>query len=288
MIQWPDEIVAAIARRRSVIFIGSGVSRNSTNEQGERPATWELFLRGAATYIGNPANIVKLIDQEDYLTACELIKKKLGGHKFQNLVQTEYQQKAYKPANIHKHVYDLDSSIVASPNFDTIYDTYATTTSNGSVVIKDHTSSDLINYIGGGDYRLVLKTHGSANAPGHLIFTRKEYAKARTEHRLFYELLKSLVLTHRFLFLGCGVNDPDIRILFEDVQFAYSEMPHHYMTLPTNEVDDDVIDVVRDSMKLEFLKYSPDNGHEELTNSLGALVTEVESYRDKISLNRKW
>jgi len=188
----------------------------------------------------------------------------------------------------HKHIYDLDSSIVASPNFDTIYDTYATTTSNGSIVIKDHTSADLINYIGGGDYRLLLKTHGSANAPGHLIFTRKEYAKARTEHRLFYELLKSLVLTHRFLFLGCGVNDPDIRILFEDVQFAYSEMPYHYMTIPDSEVDEDVIDVVRDSMKLDFLKYSPDNGHKELSLSLGALVSDVEAYRDKLSVDRKW
>lgn len=288
MIAWQNEIVQAIGRRRSVIMIGSGVSRNSQNEKGKRPATWEDFLREASTQIGKPEIVEKLIAQRDFLTACEIIKKQMTRDRFVTLVQTEYQQAGYQKAKIHEHIYNLDSAIVASPNFDNIYDTYALGISNGSLVIKDHTSTDVASYLGGGDVRLLLKTHGTANNPADVIFTRKDYAAARIKYVLFYEILKSLVLTHTFLFIGCGIDDPDIRALFEDVQFAHDRMPYHFMTLPTDDVAPEVMEVASESMKLKFLAYSRDNGHAELTESLGELVGRVDAYREQKAADQKW
>ncbi|MBJ6911511.1 SIR2 family protein, partial [Vibrio cholerae] len=140
------------------------------------------------------------ISKSDYLTACEIIKDKLGKDAFIDKVQSEYHQAGYKPAQIHEHIYMMDSNIVLSPNFDQIYDTYARTASCGSVIVKDHTSKEIANYLLGGEHRLILKTHGSADSPENLIFTRKDYAEARTKYVLFYEILKSLALTHTFLF----------------------------------------------------------------------------------------
>jgi hypothetical protein len=105
---------------------------------------------------------------------------------------------------------------------------------------------------------------------------------------LFYEILKSLVLTHTFLFIGCGIDDPDIRELFEDVQFAHQRMPHHFMTIPAGEVNEDVMAIATEAMKVRFLQYSPDNGHEELTQSLGELVKLVDAFRDSRVVDRKW
>jgi hypothetical protein len=288
MITWDAEVVQAIARRRSVLMVGSGVSRNSVNKDGKRPPTWEGFLKEASKSVGSPAHIDALIAQRDFLTACELLKRKIKSDGFVSLVQREYQQAGYQAAPIHKHIYELDSAIVASPNFDHIYDTYAASASNGTVVVKDHTSSDIVSYLGGGEIRLLLKTHGSANNPNKLIFTRKDYAEARTKHVLFYEILKSLVLTHTFLFLGCGIDDPDIRALFEDVQFAHERMPVHYMTIPLGEVNDEILNVAAETMKIKFLSYSPDKGHEELTESLAELVKLVDTARDGLSGDRKW
>lgn len=288
MIQWNEEIISAIARRRSVIMIGSGVSRNSTNQVGRRPATWVNFLNSASQRIANPEAVVNLILQKDYLTACEIIKRKIGDDEFIKLVQQEFQRPGYEAAAIHKHIYDLDSSIVASPNFDLIYDTYATNASHGTLIKKDHTSNDLLSYVSGGDTRLLLKTHGTADAAHQLIFTRKDYAEARTKYRLFYDLLKSLILTHTFIFIGCGIDDPDIKILFEDVQYAYGVMPFHYMTLPIGEVDTDILNVASTSMKLRFLEYSPQDGHEELTSSIGELVTLVEERREQLAREQTW
>lgn len=288
MIAWSDELVSAVARRRSVIMIGSGVSRNSTNAEGRRPATWVDFLKSASEKTGSPQVVTDLIDQRDYLTACELIKKKLGDDEFVNLVQAEYQRPGYRPAPIHEHIYNLDSSIVATPNFDLIYDTYAYNASHGTITKKDHTSSDVLFSISGGDSRLLLKTHGSADTPGSLIFTRRDYAEARTKYQVFYSLLKSLVLTHTFIFIGCGIDDPDIRSLFEDVQYVYGRMPFHFMTLPEGGVHADILSSASESMKLKFLTYSPANGHAELTESLGELVQLVEDARRTLAMEQSW
>jgi hypothetical protein len=285
---WDDDLVNAIARRRAVVFIGAGVSRNSTNSAGKRPATWEQFLRDAANSIGNPTNVITLLEKKDFLTACEVLQKRIGVTKFRQRVQHEYQQAAYAPAKIHELIYRLDSSIVASPNFDSIYDTYAQGISNGSIVVKDHTSTDILNYVGGGDFRLLLKTHGTANAPGDVVFTRSEYAEARIKHRVFYQILTSLVLTHRFLFLGCGLDDPDIRMIFEDVRFAHTHMPAHCMTIPNNEIDEDLAAVISASMKIDFLQYDPADNHAELTSSLEALVDLVDTKRADLATSQKW
>lgn len=289
MIEWDKDLVAAIARRRCVIVIGAGVSRNSQNAQGKRPSTWEEFLRNCAQDVRGENCIEDLLQRKDYLTACEVIKNKLTNDVFINKVQREYQLAAYKPADIHKHIYNLDVSIVASPNFDSIYDNYASAVSSGSVLIKDHTSQDTAFYLLGGENRLILKTHGSANTPQQLIFTRQDYAEARTKYVLFYEILKSLILTHTFLFLGCGTDDPDIRMLFEDVQFAHGRTPFHFMTVPAGEVHSDVLSIASRSMRINFIEYSPADGHVELTNSLLELTQRVDDYRaTELKETLKW
>ncbi|WP_225561593.1 SIR2 family protein [Rhodanobacter sp. DHB23] len=245
-------------------------------------------MRGCADKLADSVAINGSIDERDFLTACELIKRAMGVHDFVQVVQQEFQQPAYKHAKIHEYIYGLDVSVVASPNFDNIYETYASAVSAGSVVIKDHTSNDIGSYLLGGESRLIIKTHGSANNPQDVIFTRMDYAQARTKFMLFYEILKSLVMTHTFLFIGCGVDDPDIRMLFEDVQFAYGRMPFHYMTLPRGTAHADVLRVISELMHVQFLEYSSDDGHLELTGSLGELVERVEELRSEISLNRRW
>ncbi|ELI5395235.1 SIR2 family protein [Vibrio alginolyticus] len=279
MIDWPEELIDVLARRRCVIVIGAGVSKNSTNRHGKRPATWEEFLKNCAEGIPDRGCIDELLEKQDYLTSCEVIKNKLTNDVFINKVQAEYQSAGYIPAEIHKAVYLLDSPIVLSPNFDQIYDTYALAESSGTVVIKDHTSQDTANYLLGGEIRLILKTHGSANNPQNLIFTRADYAEARTKYVLFYEILKSLALTHTFFFIGCGTDDPDIRMLFEDIQFAHGRLPFHYMTLPDGEVHNDVMDITNKTMRIKFVNYSPSDYHVELTESLQELVQKVEDLR---------
>ena len=37
MIDWPEHLIEAIARRKSVLFLGSGISANACNDEGKHP-----------------------------------------------------------------------------------------------------------------------------------------------------------------------------------------------------------------------------------------------------------
>ncbi|RRD57656.1 SIR2 family protein [Comamonadaceae bacterium OH2545_COT-014] len=212
----------------------------------------------------------------------------MGSDKFLEMVQKEFQLKGYKPALIHEHLYNLDCSITISPNFDNIYDDYCRCASSGSFVIKDHTSADIISYLNKSDVRLLIRNHGSANDPDKIIFTAEDYSKARTKYSLFYDVVRSLALTHTFLFIGCGVEDPDLRMLFEDIKFAYGRTPLHYMTTPRGETAPEVLQELGSFMQLRYMEYSPDKSHEELTQSLGELVTLVDEEREQLADRRGW
>lgn len=288
MITWDGDLVTAIAKRRCVIVIGSGVSKNSKNKDSRRPKSWLEFLEHFCTVLHEPPVIKKLIEQRDFLTACQLIKRIMGEENFNKAVKEEFVTPGYLAADIHKHIYNLDSSVVVSPNFDVIYETYATSVSQGTITVKNHYDPDIAEYISGGSERLILKSHGSASNPNNLIFTRNDYAAARTKYQLFYEILKSLALTHKFIFFGCGIDDPDIRLLFEDIQFAHGKIPFHYMSLPDGEVDTQIMEVASESMRLRFLTYSIADGHKELTDSLAELVQLVETRREELAASRTW
>lgn len=287
MVKWPKEVVSDIARRRSVVFLGSGISLNSVNAAGRRPKTWLSFLESILEDINPKAHIKKLLKDSDYLTACEVIKRKLGKEEFTRVVKEEFLIPAYKPAEIHQNIFALDSRIVATPNFDKIYETYANSEANGSIVVKQHYDADVISSIRGSE-RLILKVHGTIDSPKNLIFTRAEYAEARTRYSTFYEVLEALALTHTFVFLGCGVNDPDIKLLLEDTLFKHSSSRRHVMLLPAKALHGSVVEVIQDTMNLNIIQYSEKDSHKELLDSIVQLVQLVEAEREELKINMNW
>lgn len=288
MINWPDDLIQNIARRKSVIYIGSGVSMNSANGTGRRPKTWYALLSEMLQQVENPKqHITKLLKENDYLTACEIIKNKLGKERFVSFLRNEYLTPRYEPADIHKHIFSLDSRIVISPNFDKIYDSYVNSQTHGSTQIKHHYDDDVQSAIKE-DGRVIIKAHGTIDTPEKLIFTRKEYAEARSKYNSFYEILQALAITHNFIFIGCGVNDPDIRLLLEDTFFKHGSYKSHYFILPSGVIHKDQASIVENTMNAKIINYSKNNNHQELTQSINDLSTKVNSYRDRLRADGNW
>jgi hypothetical protein len=119
-----------------------------------------------------------------------------------------------------------------------------------------------------------------------MIFTLDDYARARVEHSFFYEVMTALLHTHTFLCIGCGLSDPDMKIIFEDYKYKYRESPH-YITLPT-PVRPAEISLIQKTRGLNVISYSPKNAHAELTEGLAALVKLVGDERDEIALVQSW
>lgn len=288
MIKWPTDLISDMARRRAVVFLGSGISMHSANAAGQRPKSWEEFLTNAQGQLTGSKNIVKkIIKRFDYLTACEIIKAELGSDAFSTLLITEYLNPGFLHATIHEEIFRLDSRIVATPNFDKIYETYANHAAHSSIRVKCHYDTDVAEAIRRSD-RLILKIHGTIDSPTKMIFTRNEYAEARSKYSAFYRILEALAITHTFLFVGCGVNDPDLRLLLEDHFFRHVSTRPHIMVLPSKEISTQEEVVLKKSMNLQVLTYDKSSGHIKLIEAIKQLADLVEVERRVLATSSNW
>jgi len=121
-----------------------------------------------------------------------------------------------------------------------------------------------------------------------MIFTRNEYAEARSKYSAFYRILEALALTHTFLFLGCGINDPDLRLLLEDHLFRHTETRPHIIVLPKKEITSQEEVVLEKSMNLKVLTYDKSSGHQKLVDSIKMLADSVEIERQVLTNNANW
>ena len=283
MIEWPDDLIKVLANRRNVIFLGSGISINSTNDKGERPPSWGGFLDEALSilkdYNKEYYEVAKACeDRKDMLMECEIIREGLGQKRYEDILKRKFLNPRYNAAQIHKDIFDLDSRIVITPNFDKIYEVYANTESQGTVITKTYKDTDIIDCIRK-DEPLIIKMHGTIDSPNSMIFTRRDYSKAWNENRMFYKIIESLLLSHTFLFLGAGLNDPDVRLLLESIAISYTPSRTHYFVLPKDSVSEIELHILSDLLNLEFITYDANDNHKELLESVSDLNEQVDKYR---------
>jgi hypothetical protein len=284
-LSWPAGLVQAIARRRAVILIGSGVSANAKTDDGVHPPTWGDFLKNIYKSLGRRLpHIAGSIARYNYLEACDYLKSEYNAN-WPDVIRDNFVTPQYRPCEIHKAIFDLDCRIVASLNFDKIYETYAITASENTIIIKNYYDDDVRQTVAGVD-RYILKPHGTVDSISRMIFTLDDYARARTEHASFYEMMTALLHTHTFLCVGCGLSDPDMKLIFEDYRYKYSESPH-YITLPSPVSPAEML-LIQKTRGLNVLKYSPKDQHKELTESLTELGKNVAAKRDEISASQNW
>jgi SIR2-like domain len=289
VIDWPQQLVKDLARRRAILFLGSGVSKNATSTVGapRHPPTWDEFLRVAFDKCANPKrHIQALLKERDYLTACEILKHKLD-EQWTALVHEQFVEPGFAPAEIHRDIFKLDSRIVLTQNVDKIYDTFALGESSGTVYVKEYSKTDIALVVRG-DKRCVLKAHGTVDTPDEMIFTREEYSRARVDHSAFYDVLDALTVTHTILFLGCGLSDPDVQIMLETHAYSFPGSRPHYMVAPSGSLHADVQDSLKRNLNIRFLFYKPNDNHKDLRDSLRELVGLVETQRGELVATRDW
>lgn len=290
MIAWPKQLVEAVARRRVVVYLGAGASAGSlsTVDNSSRPPDWETFLRSCLDSVSGQVKdeSEKLIDSGDFLTACGLLQGALEDD-WPSMLHEAFVAPKYGVSRAHESIFRLDARLVVTPNFDKIYDVYAQQESGQTVRVSHYYDPDTPEIMRG-DYRGVLKVHGTVDQPSTAIFTRREYAKLRYKHASFQALLDALLLTHTFLFVGTSLRDPDLLLFLENHATAHPSAPPHFMTCPEGEVHGIRDAAVRRDFNVRLLRYSGASGHVELSDSLEQLVDLVQAARDDLADRQGW
>lgn len=288
MITWPEEVISSIARRRSVIFMGAGCSMTSVNAAGLSPPSWKDFLiAGIAICTGSKTELNRLLKNGDYLSCCQIIKYRLD-HDWVPFVERSFLTPQFRPNELHSAIFSLDSSVVLTPNFDKIFDGYASTQNQNLLKIKKYYDEDIPRALRGtGHQRLILKIHGCIDTPDKLIFTREDYADIRNEHANFYRAIDSLIFTHTFIFIGCGMNDPDLSLILEQYARSFGAAPPHFVTLG-GVITPEYKRLLSSNYNLKALQYNSANSHQELLESVKQLAILVDAERSNLSTSTLW
>lgn len=278
---WPNSLIAEIAQRRCIVFLGAGASAGCRSETGNVPPDWKTFLEGLISLIPvthsfaeQKQMITDLIAKDKYLEAAEVIHALVPVADYNNFIRNQLDQPRFQPSAIHEIVLELDPKIVVTTNYDRIYDNYCTNGAsrdgyNVSRYYEDHLVSDLRSPI-----RTIIKAHGCVSNPAKIVLTKSQYFRAKKDYPNFFRILDALFLTNTLLFIGYSLNDPDIQLVLENATITAPTGNPHYFVVPngTHEV---IKNADKLSYNLDFIEFSPDDDYKELIEGLSDLKFKV-------------
>lgn len=288
MINWPQDLVRDIARRRCVIVVGSGVSAQAVAPNGTRPPTWRNFLTTCNGQLpkGPLEHISHAINDGDLLHACEWLQGKYS-HNWAGKLRAAFSAPRFAATEVHRTIGRLDTRIVFSLNFENILDVALQDVHGGTCVTKRYYDEGVSEFLRGTD-RYLVKVHGSLDEIDKIIFTQRQYAEARVKSAAFYNAFDSAIMTHTFLFLGAGTSDPDINLILENQNFTYVRSHPHYF-LATTGMHDDLKNSLRMNRNLEVIEYDPlDDRYSGFGPALNELLQQVEDERQNLADSLEW
>lgn len=289
MIDWPPTLVNDLARRKSVVVIGSGVSKQAKSSSGATAPLWKEFLNSAVSNCpaGKTTNhIVGAIEKNDLLHACEWLKDAFE-EDWPNQLRKYFSEPIFFPSEIHEQIMLLDSRVIFSLNFDKIMEQALSAHDKSVSHIKNYYDSDVSEFLRG-DKRYLVKIHGSIDSPDKIIFTQRDYSEARVKHNSFYSAFDAALLTNTFLFIGCGYSDPDTNLLLENHAFGFPTANPHYF-LSANGLDGNLISSLRRNRNLKVLEYDKiDDVHTGLVEEIKILNEMVDAERQVLMQTNNW
>ena len=276
---WPQPLVDDLCERRAIVVLGAGVSKHAVSSVGDQrnPPLWKEFLETAVErYRISGRHIKKAIKEGDYLNACEWIKAEID-EGWIPFLKDEFVSPSYQPSSIHDKIFRLDQRVTFSLNFDSIYETFVLHQTSGRTLVKQYHDEDVYKFLRDRD-DYIVKIHGSIGSPDFLIFSESDYARARARYAVFYEVLDASILSHTFMFIGCGLRDPNITLLLESQNFRFPQAQPHYL-LTGSKINSDLENSLRRNRNLKCIKYDPAGNHTKLGDLLDGLLKEVEAKR---------
>jgi hypothetical protein len=111
-----------------------------------------------------------------------------------------------------------------------------------------------------------------------MVLTRSDFFKAKQSAPHFYSVLDALFLTHTILFVGYGLNDPDIQLTLENANISAPSSHRHYFVCESGE-HEALKSAKETTFNLHILEFERGN-FAELETSLNELADRVIEYRE--------
>lgn len=231
----PSVLENAAQEKKLVIFAGAGVSKNCRNSKGEKMLGWrELLEKLGDLDIYSPKvrqTVSKLVDAGRLLDAAECLKyhaDHLGDMsefetRFKELIEGG-DRSHFRKSEWHEEILKINPSIIITTNYDKIFERDP----NFYYEVQQYDSKRLGDRVRA-NASLFIKLHGTSDNPGEMILARRDYSKLQRRGVHTLNVVKALMMTHTFLFVGYSLGDPDLQIMLQDLFSHQSISSPHFM-----------------------------------------------------------
>lgn len=287
---WPQRLIDTAARKSLVLFVGSGVSASCRNSQNQAPPTWEKLLTHLADAIhltevdsGQRATFDRLIKSRQLLDAAELLKYSANQHSLTSDLIRALKEAVqgpssdpFLPSDWHKSIGDINPSVIITTNYDKILDS----THGFTYAISSYANEDVDSQIRSNE-PIIVKLHGSIDEPSKIILTRSDYARLHRDGSTALDVVRALMWTRTFLFVGYSLSDPDLQALLQDVfaaRWSQNVSPHYILI--SKETSDHAQEMFRHCYGVSPITYDDRSGDYGLKafQEFGERVSEIPPY----------
>lgn len=278
---WPQALIAELAARRCIVFLGAGASAGCHPQIGNVTVpTWNALLASLRDLAAAAVDVVlvnRLLQQEKYLDAAEIILAEVPSGDFSAFIRNTFDAPHFQPSEVHKAILQIDPKVVITTNFDEIYDLYcrlgdAAAGYNICRYYDSHLVADLRSPV-----RLIVKAHGCISDTARIILTRSNFLRQRQDYANFFHVLNGLFLTHTLFFVGYSLSDPDIQLVLENATIAAASVHPHYAAIPSN-MPPALKAAAQTAYNLYFIEFAAGN-YAELEAGLRELAEDVMQFR---------
>jgi hypothetical protein len=282
--EFNPDLLDDFVRRKVAIFLGAGVSAGVLTRSGKPVRAWSDFLMDKAKATSKDdliKEVNELLEREDYLFACELLKEYYSDQ-WEPILKEEY-EKIGDITPLQEIILKLNQRIIVTTNFDLFieshWDAVYTKATHHLQVMNGITADCFLAFRDDRNY--LFKLHGSINAPETIIFSLSDYATKAHANWQYNTFMETLLATHTVLFIGFSMNDTTITNLLEIYAKKFPKSRPHYAFLP-DYTSERKIKIMKNHRKLFILPYSSSNNHSELVDLLGSLRLQIDQRKKLI------
>jgi hypothetical protein len=284
---WPDSLVREIVDKRCILHIGSGVSCQSVDGNGNRAPSWEGLLNilkeSTLADDSDKTLVDEFISQKKYLDAAEVIRTKGHRAEYNSKIRETFIESGFVPSRSHEILVNIAPRVFSTTNYDTLLEgALIENSGRDSFTQYEHTRDGLLDSVRSPS-AILIKMHGCAKHPADTILSRSDYFNLRKKYRSFFELISSLYKLNTVLFIGCGIEDPDINLILENNNIETDTTNPSYAMVGSCSYAARIKDTIKSQYNIELVVYDQTDPHDHsnFESKLMELSDKVDTFRAK-------
>ena len=221
----PKNVQEAIKLNNLVIFVGSGLSLKF------KLPSWNTMVEHIITESQDKKHkSLTAILQDGVFSPLEVLDKLENEH---NSIK-KYIKSKFKiidgDFSLHKKILDLTGQVITT-NYDDAFER----ASDFKIDPSTHTSQFNLSEVNKSNKPYIFKLHGSYAEPDHCIIFSRQYKELYSSETAAKEKLKSIFIGKTILFVGFSFSDPDINLIFDDLDKGFDNNNRHYILTTETE-----------------------------------------------------